>query len=176
MRGICVLGALLLTVACGGGGSSSPTSPSGTSSTTSAGGGSNTPSPTPTPAPTGPANIGGNWTGTAELQISGVRYFSNISMTLTQGSGSARGTWVFTSAGWDMQGEVSGNLSGSGNSTLFSGTATIVGEPRSNTGKCHGTVVMSGTSTATSMRWTGPDVRLTDCVNNVGGFVWIFNR
>jgi hypothetical protein len=163
-----------LTLACG---SDSPTAPT---SIAVAPAPTPLPTPAPTPAPT-LAQIGGEWNGSLELQIDGVRRFGTVALRLEQNDRSVRGTWRVTGGQTPgtnpWRGDINGTLTLAENGvTRFSGTATIVAEISSGTGACHGSVVMEGASSAQSMRWEGPNPTFTDCRNNTGGYIWTMTR
>jgi hypothetical protein len=136
-----------------------------------------TPVPTPTPPPvveTVP-RVQGTWRGTSELQVDGVKLFATVTMTLTQNDRAITGTWIF-SPPWDWNGTIQGVLNGTGAATTFAGTATVVAEVTGNTGRCHGQMLMSGSSSDISLRWTANQVTWQDCRGNAAGFVWILGR
>jgi hypothetical protein len=74
-------------------------------------------------------------------------------------------------------GDITGTLTLDGTGTTrFNGTATIIAEIQTGTGACHGRVTLEGTVTATSIRLEGPNVSFSDCLNTIGGFVWVLSR
>lgn len=110
--------------------------------------------------------------------------FGRVGVTLDQTDRAVRGSWIFTdgagSAGpgfnaW--RGDITGTLTLEANGTSrFNGTATIIAEIRGGTGACHGRVTLEGTISTTTIRFDGPNVTFSDCLNNVGGIVWIVTR
>ena len=137
--------------------------------------------PTPVPPPTPPPvvetvpQVQGTWRGTSELQVDGVKLFATVTMTLTQSDRAITGTWMF-SPPWDWNGTIQGVLNGTGASTTFAGTTTVVAEVAGNTGRCHRQMSMSGSSSDISLRWTANQVTWQDCRGNVAGVVWILGR
>jgi hypothetical protein len=173
--------AVVLAYSCGGSSPSGPTpQPPATPPPTP----TPTPTPSPTPAPTPTlAQIGGAWTGSHELQQQGSKRFGRIGISFEQNDRAVHGPWLFTSgAGSESgsfnawHGQITGTLTldGSG-TTRFNGTATIVAEIQTGTGACHGRVTLEGTVSASSMRLEGPNVAFSDCLNTIGGFVWILS-
>jgi hypothetical protein len=163
----------VLSVACGGDGNESPNPISPTPAPPVAA------NPTPAPAPVNPlVRIDGTWNGTHEMQFSGQRTFSFMTMALTQNDRLIRGTWRLTSPGWDIHGDVEGTILGDGTSQRFTGSVSLIGETSTGTGRCTGTAAVNseGALTASSMRWLGPNISSPNCVNNIGGLVWIVSK
>jgi len=163
-----LFGAVVLAcvaIACGGG-TDNPVAPS-----------NNRPVTTAPPSPSFP-NLAGTWSGTHEMQFSGQRTFSNISVTLTQTDRIIRGTWRLTSPGWDINGNVDLTILGDGASARLTGTGTLVGETSTGTGRCTGSFGLNseGTISSNSLRLVGPNITLTNCRNTVGGIVWIVSK
>jgi len=171
-----LVGIALISVACGGDSPTAPTSP--------------TPPPVATPPPTPPAPpqtptlavIAGQWSGSFELQVQGQRVVGTITLNLQQDGREITGSWEqgrpqnAPSGYIPWSGRIRGDVALNGAETRFTGTATIVAETDSGTGACRGTVALEGPSTASSLRWTGPNVVFENCGNTVGGFVWIVSR
>ena len=173
-RILLVLTFTLCCLACGGDHPSTPISPSPPP-----------PAPTPTPLPPPPVTtipqIAGTWLGTGEQQFRGIRTASFLRLTLTQQDRVIRGSWQYTSPGWESwRGEIqSGALAGSGDTATFAGVVGIISDTGTGTGACFGTMVMSGPTSARSMRWTADHIDEQNCANStkdIGGFVWILTR
>jgi hypothetical protein len=118
------------------------------------------------------------------LQRSGTKLFGTIAMTFDQNDRNIRGTWLFTSGAGtggpgfnDWHGEITGTLTlDSNGTTRFNGTATIIAEIVGGTGACHGSSLMEGVISDTSIRLEGPNVVYRDCISGTGGLVWILSR
>src|SRR4051812_4956154 len=102
----------------------------------------------PTPPPL-PSNVAGTWSGTWEDRAS-VAVFV---MELNQSGPTVTGTWALTNLGWN------GTVTGSADSTSFTGTFTV-NAPRSGGGGCTGTASFSGPadSGARTLKWSSAGV------------------
>jgi hypothetical protein len=161
-----VLLACLVTVAaCGG--DNNPVAPSSGTSTQSP--------PAPAPTQAQPAQIAGSWTGTIEMEFEGRKTFGTIAMTLEQQGRSVTGSWRY-GAPWDFNGTISGSLAVDGGTTHFTGPAELVGETSSGTGRCRGTITMTGPVTNSTIRMEGDEIQDTNCGGAPRSFVWILHR
>ena len=120
--------------------------------------------------------VQGTWRGTSELQVDGVKLFATVTMNAHPKR--SRDYWHldFQSAVGLERALIQGVLNGTGAATTFAGTATVVAEVVGNTGRCHGQMSMSGSSSDISLRWTANQVTWQDCRGNAAGFVWILGR
>lgn len=158
-----------LAAACG----SSPASPTPTPAPTPAP--TPTPTPTPTPAPTTPS-ISGTWTGPATIANSGQ---ITSEFTLQQSDASVSGTWRVTSPSTnDSHGNISGTITGTGDTATFSGQATISAASSDPNVRCSGTATVSGSVSAIRLDWTtGADgFKLDNCSGNIGQVHWTLSR
>lgn len=142
--------------------------------------------PSPTPPPSGVASVAGTWRGTSDFQQNGVRYISEITMSVTQSDRSVQGTVTFTSQGWEgWRGSFSGTLAGASPASEFIGPVTIQSNSSTGTGLCTGQATMSGPTSTTAMRWETPSIAITSnvptqpphaCQGTVYTVVWILGR
>lgn len=114
----------------------------------SACGGDKTPT-APTPQV---AQIGGRWQGTVQSSFG----LDSFVMQLTQTGGDITGTYVNVSNDWN------GTIGGTATPTSFNGLMTV-STPNTNGGRCTGSAAISGSASATSLRWTSPGFAGASC-------------
>ena len=150
-------------------------------------GGSNNPGgPSNTPPPSGVVSVAGNWRGTSDFQQNGMRYISDLSVSMQQSDRNVTGTVSFTSSGWSgWTATFSGQLSGNSPESQFLGNFTVNAAPQSGGGTCQGTMTMNGATRANTLRWespimsikpTGSTANSTVCLGDVLTIVWILGK
>lgn len=174
MRHTAISAALALTfAACGG--SDSPTSPSPTPPVAAQ---PPAPTPAPPPPPTGPPDVNGNWRGSLTLsRISdNSRGALTITMALSQDGRNVTGAWTAGPPN-DIRGEVRGTLTGPTLTNDFAGTLTWEGETGTGTGRCRGTMNVTGTAEPSALRWMTATVEFGGtCQNDARDLVFALQR
>jgi len=89
-------------------------------------------------------NIAGTWNGTV---VSSNNSDQQLTMVLTQSGSDVSGNWNSTSVNWN------GQVSGTVNSSTFSGKITFSGTASNGT-VCTGTADVAGPATTSTMSWT----------------------
>lgn len=159
----------LITVACGS--SPTPLAPTPLPSVP-------VPDPFPPPLPPQVAQIAGEWTGTMQFLFQGVRGGVVTRAILQQTGRSVTGTWLVTTAGNDIRGDIRGMLDGAEASTVFVGTVTWNSAPATGTDRCVGTATFRGTAVPPVLTWesaTGWDFGLT-CSSPPQEVKWVLVR
>ena len=131
-------------------------------------------------------SVAGNWRGTSDFQQNGVRYISDLTVSIRQTDRTIDGNILFTSPGYSgWTATLTGQLSGNSPVSQFFGNITVNAAPVSGGGTCTGQMAMSGETRTNSLRWEAPLLNIvpsgssagsTVCMGQVLTIVWILGR